>query len=157
MDALPEAELPGIDGRISVSAAGFFAASAILWNGSPAPAGTGRGTVLLPRLGGGTATARVASGLFDLTPVVEVDGVKHPVGPAVPAWLGAIALLPMGLLFAGGAIGGLLGGLAVTVNQRVVRGSSSAPLNVVTMFGVGLGALIIMVVAATAIRSAIGQ
>ncbi len=157
MEAEPTVEVPGIEGHVSVSAAGLFSAPTILLDGKPAPAGPDRGTVLLPRMSGGTATARLTSTLYDVSPVIEVDGVKHILGPKVPAWLGFIAILPIGLLFAGGAIGGLLGALAVGINQKVVRGSWSVSLKAVSMLGVGFAALVLMIVAAMAIRLAIGR
>lgn len=57
---------------------------------------------------------------FDV-PDLEVDGRQVEVVPALPVAALALAVLPLLLIFVGGALGGLLGGAAATANLAVMR------------------------------------
>ncbi len=95
-----------------------------LWvDGQAAQRGAKRGQYLVPTGNAGAVTVAVRPRLLGVDPVpdVEVDGQKvslaEPLHPAAVVW----GVLPLGLLFIGGAIGGLLGGLAAAVNLKLLR------------------------------------
>ena len=69
-------------------------------------------------------------------------------------WQLVLAVLPLGLL-AGGAVGGLIGGIGSVVNLRVARLELRAAPKALLMLGVLLAAVIAFVAAATIIDSAL--
>lgn len=112
----------GFEGRELVVRLEHWLSDAELWiDGEPAPAGDKRGTYRLQRNDGQIVTASLKHQLLDTIPLVALDGqTLHVVAPLrwyQKLWAG----LPLLLILVGGAIGGLLGFLAMSLNSRVFR------------------------------------
>lgn len=141
--------LPGFEGQeIVVEAAGFFSGPRLLVNGQPAPKGKGRGEMLVRRNDGKDVTFSFRNNFLDV-PSLMVDGkpldLVEPLKWYEWIWNG----LPVILVFMGGAIGALVGVLALTVNLKVFRSSQNAAMKYVLTGAVGVGALIVYFIAAT--------
>jgi hypothetical protein len=144
-----EVELPGIRGRVTLTGPTLFGAGTLLVNGSPAVRAT-RNTYKLTREDGSLATARLLQSWTLTLPVVEVDGTKYFVGEKRPILYVVFSLLPLLLLFAGGALGGLCGGVGYAVNTQIGLSRWSGPVKLIAMLGVTLlaSALYLVVVGA---------
>ena len=105
-----DVEINGLKPGIQFEPQTLFGAPKLLVDGQPAPKATTRNKVLLPTVDGAQVEAKLYPGFTQTT--VELDGVKHPVGPKVPFGLMLVAALPLGLIAIGGLLGGLCGGLA---------------------------------------------
>ena len=78
------------------------------------------------------------SPFFDDGLTVSLDGATIPI-PAPLKWYEYImGCLPVFLVFIGGAIGGLIGGIGACCNFKIVRGSLSMPLKILAALGVTL-------------------
>lgn len=71
-------------------------------------------------------------------------------------WQLVLALLPLGLAGAGGALGGLIGGIGLLVNLKLARLELRAAPKALLMLGILLAAVITYLVAAAVISTAIG-
>ncbi|HVM13554.1 MAG TPA: hypothetical protein VM287_04400 [Egibacteraceae bacterium] len=102
----------------------------VLWmDGQPAEPGAKRGEYLLRTNDARTVTAVVRPRLlgFDPVPDMEVDGERVELAERLPARTLVWAGLPLGLVFLGGALGGLTGGLATTWNVKLLRKRRGMP------------------------------
>jgi hypothetical protein len=148
--------VPGVAGPVVVDVNWFTGKHSVTVGGRPVP-GSRRTGFQLPAAGGGTVPARVRGGVFDPYPTVEIAGVKHRTGPPVPVWLQVLALVPLSLIAVGAALGAVIGVLGMSANLAVLRGSASTAVKVLMMLGVLVVATLVWLVAAVAIRSAIGS
>jgi len=110
-----------VRGRVSVRLPGGFKGVGLLLDGAPAPAGEARLTYTLPRVDGGVAHARLNAEALGMKFTLVVDGRSYPVGVELPGWLIVFVGMPLLLLFIGGALGGLCGGIGAAVNQGLVQ------------------------------------
>ncbi len=131
-----DVDIDGLKPGIQFEAQTLFGAPKLLVDGQPAPKAPTRGKVLLPSLNGSQVEARLYPGFTQTT--VEIDGVKHPVGPKVPFALMLVAALPLGLIAVGGLLGGLCGGLAFGLNSSVARSDRSTVAKVAIMLALGM-------------------
>src|SRR5262249_6380991 len=111
----------GFEGRqLIVQGSGLFSGAKLFLDNQPAPKGAKRGIFLLRRNDGREVEARM-QGFFDPVPNLIIDGLKieleNPLQWHQWLWMG----LPMVLLFLGGGLGGLLGGLSMAINVRIFR------------------------------------
>jgi len=132
--------LPGFEGKeIVVEPAGFFSGPKLMVNGQPAPKGKGRGEMLIRRNDGKDVIVSFRSNFLDI-PTLMVDG--KPLNLVEPlkwyewVWNG----FPIVMIFFGGALGGMLGVLAMSFNLKVFRSSENAVLKYVLTGAIGLGA-----------------
>ncbi|AJF65324.1 hypothetical protein [Streptomyces vietnamensis] len=56
-------------------------------------------------------------------------------------WQTALAALPLGLMFIGGAIGGVVGALGMVTNVKIAKTQLPTPVKAAAMLGVGLAAV----------------
>lgn len=129
--------IDGVAGPVVVTAP-FWGFPVVSVGGVPAPR-TGR-QYALPAAVGGAVQATVRTGFADPYPTLEVNGVRHRTGPAVPAVLQVLTLLPIVLVGIGGAFGGLIGALAVVANLSVSRTRNSSVVKALIMVGMAVAA-----------------
>src|SRR5215510_9151918 len=144
----------GLAGPVVLESAFFANRYSITVGGQPATR-IGRGRYVLPTVGGGMVEARVRGGFFDAWPSLEINGVAHRTGPSTPVALRALAWVPVVLLFAGGALGGVIGMLAVAVNMAIARLAWSAAGRALVMIAILAIAVMMWIVAATGLNLAI--
>ncbi|MFD8479370.1 hypothetical protein [Kitasatospora sp. NPDC059673] len=72
-------------------------------------------------------------------------------------WQLALTLLPLALLFAGGAIGGVIGALAALGNAAIAKKNLSTPVKALSMIGVVLASGVVFLVAAALMAAALGK
>jgi hypothetical protein len=132
--------LPGFEGQeIVVEPAGFFSGPKLLVDGQPAPKGKGRGEMLIRRNDGKDVIVSFRSNFLDV-PALMVDG--KPLNLVEPlkwhewVWNG----FPIVMIFFGGALGGMLGVLAMSFNLKVFRSSENTVLKYALTGAIGLGA-----------------
>lgn len=127
----------------------------IFLNDQPAPRGPKRGTFALPKTDGTQATAKLLPAFNRIVPCVDVDGIKHELGPKVNTGLLILSMIPFGLVGVGGALGGLCGGVGWGINQAVLRTSQPTIAKVLIMLGVTIVASALWFVLAMSLRTAI--
>ena len=135
-------KLPGFEGQeIVVEPAGFFSGPKLLVNGQPAPKGQGRGEMLIRRNDGKDVACAFRNNFLDV-PVLVVEG--KPLNLVEPlkwyewTWNG----LPIVMIF-GGALGGLLGVLAITLNLKVFRSAQNAVMKYILTGAISAGAFVL--------------
>lgn len=122
---------------------GLWSSPKLIQDGVPAPKGPKRGQYVLRRNDGVEVVARFINANF-LDPIPNVVIDERPYVVAEPMkwyqwlWVG----LPVMLVFAGGALGGLIGGAATGINGRVFR---STQHNLTKYLATGLISLIAVV------------
>lgn len=144
--------LPGFEGQeIVVEPAGLFSGPKLMVNRQPAPKGKERGEMLVRRNDGKDVVFTFRNNFLDV-PALLVDGkpleLVEPLKWYEWVWNG----LPVVLVFMGGAIGALIGILAVTFNLRVFRSSQNPLMKYILTGAIGVGAFILYLVAATLFR-----
>jgi hypothetical protein len=150
-----EVFIPHVAGRVSVTARGFFTGARLFVDGRPATKG-GRGRFPLPKADGGRAEARLVYTMLTYVPAVTVDGVRYEVGPKLPLFLAILAFLPFALVFAGGALGGLCGGIGWAVSSGIARGPWPIGAKVPAMLGTTVLAVGAYAALAMALQGALG-
>jgi hypothetical protein len=137
--------LPGFEGRqLSLQTAGFFSGPKLLLDGQPAPPGPKRGQFALRRNDGTQAVAELRNPLFiDPVPQVVVDGKPHQAAAPLKWYQWVWAGAPLVLLAVGGALGGVLGALAMVVNGRIFRTGLNGVLKYAITGVVSFGAVIV--------------
>lgn len=68
-----------------------------------------------------------------------------------------LSLLPLGLLFIGGAIGGALGALGMVTNVKIAKTQLPTAGKAAAMLGVGLAAVVIFLVVAGPLSNALND
>jgi hypothetical protein len=120
-----QVNLPGLaDRKIEVEST-IFGSPRVFVDGQPAPKGPKRAQFLLRGTDGRDSVLELKTKLPDPVPQVLWAGqtIKLEEPLAWYQWLwGGVPLL---LLFLGGAIGGLVGGVAVALNLRILRSGRS--------------------------------
>lgn len=141
--------LPGFEGQeIVVEPAGFFAGPRLLVNGQPAQKGKGRGEMIVRRNDGKDVVFTFRNNFLDV-PGLLVDGkpldLVEPLKWYEWAWNG----LPLVMIFFGGALGGMLGVLAMSFNIKMFRSSQSTLLKYILTGAIGVGAFIVYFIIAS--------
>ena len=112
----------GFEGRqLVVESAGFFSGPRLMLDGQPAPKGPKRGQLLLRRNDGSDVIAQLRGVFVDPIPQVTIDGKTIKIVEPLPWYVWIWCGLPLVLLFLGGALGGGLGAVAMTINGRIFR------------------------------------
>jgi hypothetical protein len=141
--------IDGLAGPVVITVNSFTGKHSVTVGGHPA-SGTRRGIYTLPTVDGRTATAKLRSSLLEPHPSLEIAGVRHRSGPALPLALRVLALLPA-VLVIGGVIGGLIGALGILGNLAIARGQQSTVVKALLMIGI----LVVAIVAFSLVAAAI--
>jgi hypothetical protein len=127
-----QANLAGLsDRRIEVESS-IFGGSKLLVDGQPAPRGSKRSQFLVRATDGRDSVVELKTVLPDPVPQVlwagQVIRLEEPLAWYQWLWV----CIPLVLMFVGGAIGGLIGAVAATINARVLRSKMSGILRYIT-------------------------
>lgn len=114
---------------------GAFGTPVLMVDGQPAPKGEKRGRFVVQTTAG-PATAMFKPSLRRTAPSLDVDGRLIEVGKSIPIWLVVVAMLPIGLVGVGEALGGGLGGAGAAANLGVARSSLKLPAKLAIMIGI---------------------
>jgi hypothetical protein len=137
---LYQVNLAGLSDRKIEVQSSFFGSAKLLVDGQPAPKGTKRSQFLVRDTGGRDAIVELKTVVPDPVPQVLWAGqtirLEKPLQWYQWLWVG----VPLLLLFLGGAIGGLVGAIAVTLNVRILRSNMSGILRYVTTAFVSVAA-----------------
>src|SRR5262245_29958906 len=146
----------GFEGRqLIVESAGWFAGPRLRLDGLPAPKGPKRGQFLLRRNDGSSVTAQIRGVLIDPVPQVVIDGKTIKLAEPLPWYVWVWSGLPLVLLFLGGALGGGLGALAMTINGRIFRSDMNSALKFIITAVLSMMTVIIFFMFAVAFSIAI--
>jgi hypothetical protein len=121
-------------GAVSIEL-GAFGTPVLLIDGQPAPKGEKPGRFVVQTTSG-PATAMFRPSLRRTAPSLNVNGRLIEVGKAIPIWLLVLAMLPIGLVGVGGALGGGLGGAGAAANLGVARSSLKLAAKLAIMIGI---------------------
>jgi hypothetical protein len=115
------------DRKIEVQSS-FFGGAKLLVDGQTAPKGSKRSQFLVRGTDGRDSVVELKTTVPDPVPQILWAGqtirLEEPLKWYQWLWVG----IPLLLLFLGGAIGGLVGGIAVTLNIRILRSNMGAIL-----------------------------
>lgn len=140
--------LEGFEGqRIEFQPAGFFSASKLFINDIEARQGPKRGEMVLTRNDGREVIATWRNSFLDIPKLAvenKVIDIVKPLAWYEWVWNG----WPLVLLFMGGALGGLFGGLALALNLNIFRSQQSTALRYAITGAVSALALIAYLIAA---------
>jgi hypothetical protein len=139
--------LEGFEGqKIEVQPAGFFGSPKLLVNGVEARKGPKRGTMILRRNDGREVVAAWSNSFLDVPKLVVDNKTIHVVKPL--AWYEWIWNgWPIVLLFVGGALGGGLGALALSINLSVFRSEQNTFFKYFLTGAISVGAVIVYLIA----------
>jgi hypothetical protein len=146
-------EVAGFEGqRLEIDAGPFK--KTLLLNGVPAPS-AGIGQFRLTRNDGREVTTKWTSSL-DPAPSIVIDGQTIRTAPPLKWHEIAVIGLPVLLVVVGGAVGGLLGGVAATFNAKLMRSAQPVALRYAGCIALGGVAAFLYVIIAGALHLAIG-
>jgi hypothetical protein len=121
-----QVNLVGVSDRKVEVESSVFGGAKLLVDGQPAPKGPKRSQFLVRGTDGHDSVVELKTSLPDPVPQVLWAGqtirLEEPLKWYQWLWVG----VPILLLFLGGAIGALVGAVAVTLNVRILRSSMSA-------------------------------
>lgn len=144
--------------NIEVQSGGLLAGPKLLVAGQPAPAGTKRGEFRLRTDAGKEVVATwKPQGMGLDVPQLMVDGTLVKVVEPLPWYAWAWSVLPLFMLFVGGAIGGVLGAIAAVFNVRVFRSSMPTVARFLITAVISGVAVILYVILASLLLSAAGR
>lgn len=142
-------KLPGFEGQeLVVEPAGFFSGPKLTVNGQPAPKGKGRGEMLIRRNDGKDVPVVFRNNFLDV-PALMVEGKPLDLVEPLKWYEWVWNALPIVMIFFGGALGGLIGALAVTFNLKIFRSLQNPLMKYVLTGALGVGAFILYLFAAT--------
>lgn len=146
-------DIEGLAGPVVITSNAFTGRSSVTVGGRPVK-GTRRGAYALPTADGRTVDAKVRTGLFDPYPSIDIAGVKHRTGPALPAVLRVLMVLPLALIL-GGLIGGAAGVSGVLLNMGIARSSQPTAVKAVLMIVVLAVAALVWLLLSAAFQTAV--
>lgn len=147
--------IPGLAGPAVVTVNQFTGKHSITVGGQ-STTGTRRGQYTLPGADGGTVPAKLHTSLLDPHPSIEIAGVKHRTGPAIPLALRILALLPV-VLVIGGVIGIMFGVAAILANLAVLRTNMSTTAKGGIVAVIGVVAVVTAMIVIAAVSTAAGR
>jgi hypothetical protein len=129
----------------------------ILVNGQPAISGKDKNQFIVKSETGIETTIDLkATNLFDIVPTVELNGSSIKIVKPL-AWYECVVIaLPLILIGIGGAIGGVVGAIAVTFTRSVMRSNLNPAIRYAASIGVTFIAIIVWFMLAIMIRKAMG-
>ena len=147
-------EAVGFEGReLFLEAAGMFAGPKFMIDGSLAPKGNKRGEFLLTRNDGQEVVAKFGFNFLDTVPPILIDNKKINLIEPLKWYQWVWAGWPILLLFAGGAIGAILGIIATSINVRLFRSQIASVGQYLAVAGVSGVAAALYFVVVVAIQS----
>jgi hypothetical protein len=147
-------EVPGFEGqRLEIDAGAFK--KTLLLNGVKAPSG-GIGKYRLTRNDGREVTTKWASS-FDPAPSIVIDGQTIRTASPLKWHEMLVVAAPILLVFIGGAVGGLLGGLAAAGNAKLMRSAQPAAVRYLGSIALACTATIVYVLIAGALHLAVAK
>lgn len=147
--------VPGMEGRqVAVETTGMAAKPKLLLDGLPAPAAPQRNRYLLRRNDGSEAVAYFRSAFPDTVPVLMVGDQTIRLLPPLQWYELTWASFPLLLIFVGGAIGGVLGAVAASINVSLFRSQQNPALRYGLTGLVSLVAIVLWVVVVVMLRGA---
>jgi hypothetical protein len=152
-------QIDGFEGQtIEVKSPSMFAGPKLLVNGQPTSKGPKRNQMVLRRNDGKEIIASWKPRILGLDmPQLFVDGkIINVVAPLVwYEWIwSGISIL---LVFSGGLIGGMIGGLSFSINTQIFRSSLSTVAKYFATAGVSIMAVIIYFIVAALFLGAIDK
>jgi len=146
-------QIPGFEGQnIKVQSGGLFSGTKLFVNGKQAGKGPKRGEMMLTDSYGSKVIATWRNNFLDV-PNLFIEGklirVVEPLKWYEWIWNG----LPVVLVFVGGALGGVLGALAVSINISVFRSQQDGILKYSITGVVSFIAVVLYLVLGIAIQS----
>ena len=146
--------LPGMEGQsVTLRTAGAFAGAKLILNGQPVE--KQNGAFNLRTNVGSTLAVQFKTRFLDPSPDLVVGGqtiqLAQPLQWYQYLWIG----LPIALVFAGGAIGGLCGGLGAGVSSRIFRSDRSEGMKYALTGLISVGAFLTYLVIAGSVAAAI--
>lgn len=153
-------QAPGFEGQsIEVLPSNGLRGPRLLLSGQPAPAGPKRNEFQLRRNDGQPATAKFRfsfpTSLIDPIPTLEIDGQLVKLADPLPLPALILAGLPLLMVFAGGAVGGLVGAITVIANGRLLRSAQPTAVRYLGVVGVGLVGVAVWLLLATLLTAAL--
>ena len=146
--------LPGMEGQvITLRSAGMFSGPKLLLNGEPAV--KEGGFFQLRSNAGSILGVKFKARFLDPIPNLEVGGETIQLAPALEWYQYVWMVIPVTLVFMGGAVGGLCGGLAAAMSSRIFRSDHSEAVKYGLTGLISLGAFVSYFVLVTVIMSAI--
>ena len=144
---------------VELETGGLWRGARLLQDGVPVPRGRARGTFAPRRDDGGEGTARLVASPFVIDPVprVEIDGRRLDVVRPLRWYELVWVALPILLVFLGGALGALVGGVAAAVNARILRTDQPLGARYLLSAGVTLFAVAVYGVLAIIILGLVGR
>tara|TARA_B110001452_G_scaffold262519_1_gene262662 strand:- start:14 stop:490 length:477 start_codon:yes stop_codon:yes gene_type:complete len=112
--------------EVVLSISGLFGNPELLHNGRQLIEKSAGTNIYTIKKDSGIVTIALEPKRFDPFPQLEIEGEKYPIGRKLNPFDYLIVALPMLLIFVGGAIGGILGFLASSINARIMRMPKSA-------------------------------
>ena len=149
--------VPGFEGRtILLKPAGLFSnVKLIVDNEVLKPRWGGKYT--LHRMDGSEVQARLRSNLVDPIPQLEVDKKMYWAVKPLPWYQVVWSAIPILLIFAGGALGAIVGLLAAYSNTRIFRSDLQPVLKYVVTGLVTIAALVVVLVLAVVLYQVFPQ
>jgi len=148
--------IPDVAGPVLVDTNFWTGKQSVTVADVPVPS-SGRRRFLLPTVDGSAAEAKVTSTLFAPYPTIDINGVKHLTGPALPTLLKILLILPIGLAGIGAVPGALIGAVGIVANSTIARGSASTTVKALYMLGVLVGAIVVWALVHDAIVGAVNS
>jgi len=145
--------IQGMEGRNILLVPPTWTKSAqIIVDGYVAPVGVVKNQRILVLNSGQQIVAELAPQYFDPLPKLSINGFQIPYAQPF-AWYDWIVVgSPMLLIFAGGFLGGLIGGFGAMTNGVILRSSLPAALRYIFALGLGGAAWIVFAICALAFQ-----
>ena len=150
--------IDGFEGQdLAVELPGLFGAPRLVINGQPAPAGENSREFLLTHPKGGSLTVRLELSKLGSLLSVAIGDVSVPLMKPLAWYEWTWNVLPFVLVIGGGAVGGLLGGVAAMLNLRLFRSLTNPLSRYALTATISLAALVSYLVVVGGINLAFGN
>jgi hypothetical protein len=141
--------IEGFEGQnIQVEPAGFFTAARLLVDGQPAPKGKKPNQNRLTRNDGREVVVTWRPQLLDM-PKLVVDGKTIDIVKPLHWYEWVWSALPILLIIIGGALGGITGIIAFSINSKIFRSEQATLLKYIYTLLISVGSVIVFYAAAT--------
>ncbi len=86
--------------------------------------------------------------IMELTPQLEIDGIKYSTQEKLPWYQNVVALLPMLLIFVGGGLGGGIGAVGSILNLKTFKGDGPTTTKYLKVIGISILSYVLYVLVA---------